>query len=205
MVLPWLDRSLLVKRKRKGRRRRNPWFADLRKVVADDTARRGPLPALSLSQILAWADAHFDRTGDWPYADSGPIRGSGGESWIAIEAALSLGLRELPDDWTLARLLAEYRGKRNTSDLPHLSIEEILHWSDAYHALHGEWPIRNAVAIPEAPGETWAAVDAALCDGRRGLPGDSSLARLLMQHRGKRNHLARPRLSVGRILDLKQA
>jgi hypothetical protein len=56
----------------------------------------------------------------------------------------------------------------------------------------GKWPTNRADAIPEAPDETWSAVDAALRDGGRGLRGGSSLARLLSRHRGKRNHRDSP-------------
>jgi hypothetical protein len=37
--------------------------------------------------------------------------------------------------------------------------------------------------IEEAPDETWQVVEAALQGGLRGLPGDSSLARLIAEYR----------------------
>jgi hypothetical protein len=37
-----------------------------------------------------------------------------------------------------------------------------------------------------APGERWALIDRALKEGLRGLPGGSSLAVVLAEHRGKR-------------------
>jgi hypothetical protein len=67
---------------------------------------------------------------------------------------------------------------------PPLSVEQILAWADAFHARTGEWPPSVAAPIPEAPGETWSAVNAALRVGVRGLPGGSSLPRLLREHRG---------------------
>jgi hypothetical protein len=39
-------------------------------------------------------------------------------------------------------------------------------------------------AIIDAPGETWSGVNAALERGNRGLPGGSSLARLIKKHLG---------------------
>src|SRR5260370_39446442 len=46
-------------------------------------ARRGvrnihKLPNLTIRGILAWADAHFHRTGKWPIAECGFIAGTGG-------------------------------------------------------------------------------------------------------------------------------
>jgi hypothetical protein len=55
--------------------------------------------------------------------------------------------------------------------------------------------------IPEAPGETWAIVNGALESGRRGLPGRSSLARLLNERCGVRNlRLRRGPLTLAQIL-----
>jgi len=34
------------------------------------------LPHFSQRQVLAWADAHLKRTGEWPQASSGPIAGT---------------------------------------------------------------------------------------------------------------------------------
>jgi hypothetical protein len=66
---------------------------------------------------------------------------------------------------------------------PLLEIEQILVWADAHHARTGEWPTAMSGLIPEAPGETWTAVHLAIRRGGRGLPGGSSLPRLLREHR----------------------
>ncbi len=60
--------------------------------------------------------------------------------------------------------------------------------------------MRTTGSIPESDGETWRAIDTALQRGTRGLPGGSSLARLLHQHRGVPNVQALPRLSEEQIL-----
>jgi hypothetical protein len=49
---------------------------------------RSKLPALEAGQILAWADAHFARTGAWPGENSGQIAEAPGESWNAVNLAL---------------------------------------------------------------------------------------------------------------------
>src|SRR5262249_37797278 len=55
-------------------------------------------------------------------------------------------------------------------------------------------------SVPGAAGETWMAVQAALQNGRRGLPGGSTLPRLLAEHRGVRNPRDLPRLTAASIL-----
>ena len=67
---------------------------------------------LTTGQILAWADAHWRRTGDWPKAISGPVAGAAGLTWAAVESALRIGSRGLPGGDSLARLLRRARGLR---------------------------------------------------------------------------------------------
>jgi hypothetical protein len=62
-------------------------------------------------------------------------------------------------------------------------VEQILAWADAHHGRAGRWPHNRSGPIPEAPGESWNAVNLALYLGRRGLPGGDSLAKLLDRHR----------------------
>jgi hypothetical protein len=150
------------------------------------------LPRLSVAQILAWADAHFARMGTWPSWRSGPVVDAPGETWSALALALVHGHRGLPGGSSLPRLLAQERGVRNIASLPLLSVEEILASADAYHARTGHWPTAHSGPIPEAPGTTWLGVDKSLRRGRRGLPGDSSLARLLQQQRGTRRFSSAP-------------
>ena len=96
--------------------------------------------------------------------------------------------------------LADERGVRNQVNVPKLDQKRILIWANAHHRRTGEWPTKDSGPIHEVPGETWAAVDAALHQGHRGLPGGSSLARLLDEAGKKRNHLALPLLSRKKIL-----
>jgi hypothetical protein len=122
------------------------------------------------------------------------------ENWKAVDMALRKGFRGLSGGSSLARLLVEKRGHRNRLALPRFSIPEILDWADAYRKRRGKWPHVLAGAIPEAPGETWVKVNNALDSGCRGLPGGSSLARLLARHRGARHPLARPKVTIKQIL-----
>jgi hypothetical protein len=85
----------------------------------------------------------------------------------------------------LAKLLAEHRGVRNFTDLPTLTIKQILIWADEHKAVTGKWPHRNS-GLVTGTDETWGGIDGALHRGRRGIVGDSSLAKLLFEHRGVR-------------------
>jgi hypothetical protein len=64
-----------------------------------------------------------------------------------------------------------------------LSYPEIVRWVHAHYRRTGEWPERYSGRIPDALGETWLRVDDALQQGTRGLPGGSSLDRLLAKRR----------------------
>ncbi len=167
-------------------------------------ARRGvrnvqALPALTPEQILSWADAHHNRTETWPTRESGPIPGTSGETWSGVAQALVVGGRGLGEPSSLAQFLTLHRGARNHMDVPPLTTEQILTWADAHRARTGRWPLRSSGPIPEATGEAWSAVDAALIVGVRGLPGGDSLARFLARHRSARNKKALPMLSVEQI------
>jgi hypothetical protein len=136
-------------------------------------------PPLTVEQILAWADEYRRQAGRWPSARSGPVPGAPGLSWAVINEDLRQGLRGLPGGDSLARLLARRRGSRNRAALPPVTVEQILAWADAHYQRTGRWPSASSGAVGDAAGETWGAIDQALSQGRRGLPGGDSLARLL--------------------------
>ncbi|MEX2027198.1 MAG: hypothetical protein WEH44_07850, partial [Pirellulaceae bacterium] len=140
-------------------------------------------PQLSVSQILKWVRNHKTRTGQWPREHSGSIHDARGETWLAIDLALRKGRRGLRGGSSLAQLLADRFSVRNPARLPRLSVTQILRWADACYGRHGKRPYRDSGPIPESPGETWMGVHRALQSGRRGLPGGSSLARLLDKKR----------------------
>ena len=111
------------------------------------------------------------------------------------------GYRGLPTRCSLATFLATHRGKRNRSQLPPLTIQQILQWADANHQLTGRWPTPLSGPVVGAAGETWQAINHALRDGRRGLPGRMSLGKLLAEHRAAARRLKRGPLTVAEILD----
>jgi hypothetical protein len=83
--------------------------SSLRAILAE---HRGFRPPITLEQVLAWADAHRERTGEWPSVNSGAVYGVTGETWQAIDKALRRGSRGLPGGTSLAELLDERRGPR---------------------------------------------------------------------------------------------
>ena len=164
-------------------------------------------PPITVDQVLAWADAHHGATGRWPSKRSGRILESAyDEDWHSINRALIRGFRTLPAGLSLHKLFQTYRGvearlrpeQRQIWALDHagllaerrkccviLSVERVVAWADAYHAELGRWPTFRSGPIAAAPGETWSTINAALRNGRRGLPGPTTLTRLLIEHRGR--------------------
>jgi hypothetical protein len=140
---------------------------------------RTNLPTLTVARILAWADAHHRRTGSWPNDISGSVVDAEGETWKGVAMALRFGYRGLQGRLSLARLLAARRGVRNRASLPRLSAARVLVWARKYRRRMGSWPDRDSGPVAGLAGETWSAIDLALRYGHRGLPGDSSLARLV--------------------------
>jgi len=196
--LTWaaLDAALIVGR------RGLPGGSSLAQLFAEHRQVRNPqrLPRLTVKQVLAWADAHYARTGQWPTMQSGPIEGTNGETWSGVENALLRGRRGLQGEASLACFLQDHRGVRNKRALPRLTEEQICAWADAHHQATGTWPKQHSGAIAGAPGETWLTVDAALRSGSRGLSGSSSLAQLLEVCRQVPNDKNLPRLSTKQIL-----
>jgi len=184
----------IAKAMRAGRRGL-PKRLSLNRLLAEHRAVRAPL---SLEQILAWADAHHEATGAWPKIESGPVKGAYRENWAAINTSLGQGCRGLPGGQSLRRVLAEHRDVRHRTSKP-LKIEQILAWADAHHATHGRWPTLVSGPIDGVPGETWSAVDTALITGGRGLAGATTLARLLIEHRGAKAHDRPPRLTLEQV------
>ncbi len=147
-------------------------------------ASRGDLPRLTEAGILAWADHHKERTGSWPNAGSGAVRGAGDETWRNIDKALRYGFRGLPGGSSLSVLLERRRGARGKARTPARTPEQILAWARLHRGRTGRWPSARSGVVLDAPGETWKALNAALAEGYRGLPGGSSLAELLRGVKG---------------------
>jgi hypothetical protein len=159
-------------------------------------------PDLSIKQILAWMDDFHERAGRWPNRSVYRLRipGALGDTWCAIDQALRKGLRSLSGGSSLAKLAAAERGVRHRLYSPPLSLKQILRWADAHHRRTGQWPTVRSGPIAGASGETWIGVHRALRYARRSLTERTTLARLLLKHRGKRSGRAVPNLSLKQIL-----
>ncbi len=183
-------------------RRGLPGGSSLAQFLAEHRQYRNihGLPRLSVKKVCAWADAYYHRCGRWPIATSGAIPEAPGETWMAVENALRRGSRGFRTRSSLAQLLERHRHVRNIHGLPPLTEEQILRWADAQHRRTGKWPKTSSGRLVEEPGESWAAIDLALRNGGRGLPGGSSLARLLQEHRDVPNHKALPPFTIEQIL-----
>jgi hypothetical protein len=135
------------------------------------------LPRLTVAQILAWADAHFSRTGKWPTVLSGTITGTQ-ETWRGVHMALVQKGRGLSKKSSLAALLVKRRNARVHLYKPLLTLRQIWQWLYEHKRRTGRWPAASSGPIHEAPGETWSAVDLALRKGFRGLRTRASLAEI---------------------------
>jgi hypothetical protein len=158
-----------------------------------------------VEQVLAWADAEFQRSAKWPHSDSGPIVEQPQETWSAINHALTKGRRGLPGGSSLAKLLHAERGVPNHMDLPPFTRKQILAWATTYYRRTRKRPTKGSGSLPGTSTDTWSTVDTALRDGLRGLPGSSSLARLLAEHSMKRNVQDLPPLTKKQIVGWGQA
>ena len=45
-------------------------------------------PPITIEQILAWVDAHHERTGEWPKRNSGRVRSESFVTWINVDGYL---------------------------------------------------------------------------------------------------------------------
>jgi hypothetical protein len=178
-----------------------PGKSSLAQLLAEHRGHRhvGALPRLTVVAILAWADAWHQRTGEWPVRESGLIpEATAGDMWKDIDNALIHGLRGFRRGQSLPQLLARRAGARNLHTIPRLTIKTILRWIEGHHGATGRWPTVYSGPVAGQPGENWHMVNSALDKGLRGLPGGSSLAKVLRKHFGVVNRYrgGRPRRST---------
>jgi hypothetical protein len=136
---------------------------------------------LSSEKILAWAEEHKQKTGEYPNCISGPIPGTR-TTWRLIDRVLREGLRGFPGGSSLFNLFGSTRN---------LTEEQILAWAEEHKQKTGKYPTRRSGPIPNTK-DSWNAVDTALSKGRRGLPGGSTLAALLRKGQRRKYPRIRP-------------
>lgn len=161
---------------------------------------RKRLPKFTLKQILGWADEHHQRTGRWPRNNGGLIPNTRGETWLAVEMALSHGQRGLSGGSSLACLLATQRGVISRTTRPKLTLKLIKSWIERFRQENEFFPTSMSGPIPWNNGDSWHSVDQALRCRGRGLRKRSSLVKLLNQFYGIGRHRRRPPFSIEQIL-----
>ena len=160
-----------------------PGGSTLAQLLATERGARNhkALPPLSIPLILRWCDSYHRRVGKWPINKSGSVQEEPGTTWRGVDLALRYGRRGLPGGSSLPQLLEQHRGVMNRIGQAPLTIKGIWAWAVSHHCRIGIWPTAESGRIHGTRWETWRAVDEALREGRRGLPGQSSLHRLLRQ------------------------
>jgi hypothetical protein len=178
--------------------------SSLAQLLAKHGYRRRPnarRPPLTIEKILEWADAYRRRTGKLPEPHSGRVIGARGETWMALDASLNQGHRELEGGSSLRKVLARYRGRKYRVKCPDVTEVQIAKWAKRHYRETGEWPLRRSGPVRGGlPDDTWLRLDAALSSGARSLPGGSSLPRLLFEFFGvqRRSDLYRKKADRGR-------
>lgn len=151
------------------------------------------------TNILTSAFLHKEQTGSWPHKGSGIITTGAlkGKNWATVDHDIENGKIALQSDArSLSELLTPYKLIENLTlddilfDEPMLNqntlhIEDILKAAQQYFDATCRWPNCNDFEIIRTgvlEGETWGRIDKALRDGLRGLPGGSSLSKLLIEN-----------------------
>ena len=155
---------------------------------------------LTIWDVLAWADAHHERTGRWPSCNSGVVHDRPGARWSSINTALMQGFRGFRGGSSVAKLLAKHRGVRPGRGPSTLTLNKIITWADEHRRRTGEWPTHKSGPIEGTEELNWRKVDNALRLGLLGMSGASSLSRLLAERRGKRNKRNVPPLTIPQIV-----
>lgn len=165
-----------------------PGGCSLPELLRKRTEKRGRTykRALTYDQVAEWAITHLEKTGGWPSANSGRIKGAK-ETWSSIDAAFVTQARGLTEYGSLSKFLNAAFGPRiRKNSKPQLRQTQIAAWARNHRRGTGQWPSSLSGRIPESDGDTWMQVDTALRLGQRGLPGGISLSRLLEKTYGRK-------------------
>lgn len=156
---------------------------------------------LDIDEIRRWALEHHRRTGLWPQSNMTKVAPSQDVAWTTVDAMLAKGGDHLPGGDSLTNFIRREFGLWSARGNMPLTIPLILKWADEHKKRAGKWPIVMSGRVPGRPEtETWAAINEALKWGRRGLPGGSSVAKLLTEHRGASYKPTVARLSEPQIV-----
>ncbi len=139
--------------------------------------------------IVGWIERYVaDHNGRYPHGGSGKIEYAPKKeplTWCGLSACMTNGYRGLPGGTTVSKFISEhFHNDRNRINLPSLSEEDILNWAEQYKVEFGRYPtMREGQVKYFTQGRlTWCAVNACLDKGLRGLPGGTTLSRLIVNN-----------------------
>jgi hypothetical protein len=170
-----------------------PGGSSLAKLLSErfGVPNKAALPRLTEDFVSDMALGFFWRHGSWPTQYSGRVDGGyETDTWSGYNTALMTGARGLLGGSSLAKLFEDRFGVQNISNKRPINTEFILERAAEHNRSKGRWPSVHSGKVENGhPGDTWAAYHSALYSGARGLPGGSSLAKLLAplknRHRNK--------------------
>jgi hypothetical protein len=84
-----------------------------------------------------------------------------------------------------------------------LNVAQILWWAERHRRHTGAWPTARSGQVLASSAETWAAVNMAMRQGLRGLPGGDTLSQLLQRERGLGERRGRPRVNIRQAIRLR--
>ena len=148
---------------------------------------KGQPSQLTEKAIIEWAKHHYYITGNWPTHTSGQVLDAPEEAWSAINGALIQGLRGLHRTTSLAKLIAEFGGKRITDkgSAP-VDMQRVRQKINEYYAEHGVWPTESC-KVP-------------VSGANDGLRQDITFAELIAEELGDRTRTSMPDLTFATIL-----
>jgi superfamily II DNA or RNA helicase len=152
------------------------------------------MPRLTIKKILEYADAHFERTEEWPTRSSGGVLESPGETWKSINKALTRSGRGLRTKYkSLEILLADKRGVRGYHSGKKLTVQKIIKYAKLHEKQTKQFPNSVSEWVLEGIDETWTGIDGALRRGGRGLAVNEGGLSGLLHDRGLKRKKHTPR------------
>jgi hypothetical protein len=189
---------------RNGQRSLNALDGGLSKLLELNKLKRhrgsAPTKAQILEAAIEYQTSH--PKGKWPTRVSGNVTELLDITWSAINDALKRGAITDTPERSLAQFLERVVDRRNQANLANLTETTILNWCDEYFSAHGKYPGQGSEALESMDSETFNNINAALTSGHRGLPGGSSLAKLLRKNRNYQDNYSRPKLTLPKIIDM---
>jgi hypothetical protein len=156
---------------------------------------------LTIYQIIEWAKDHFEKTNEWPTYKSGKVLAEPSEKWSSIRSNLVHGGRGLPKGLSIEKVLFDELGVIGVRSGKQLTEQRVHSLALMHYEKIGSYPTESSDWILEGK-DSWPAISFALNYGFRGLPGGSSLAKLLQAHNLKANLGEREYPSKDEIVDV---